>query len=62
METKHRYATLGQAAEYVQASQDTLRRLIQRGQLRQYRLGKCIRLDLNELDLLMEVATGRDAA
>jgi excisionase family DNA binding protein len=49
-----RFVSLPQAAEYVGVTRRTLERVINRGELTAYRLGKrCTRVDLNELEDLM---------
>lgn len=51
MQARRRYASLLAAAEYAGGcSERTLRRMISAGQLTGYRLGRHIRVDLNELD------------
>jgi excisionase family DNA binding protein len=45
-----RYASLAKAAEYADCSDKTLRRRIATGELTGYRLGRDIRIDLNEID------------
>jgi excisionase family DNA binding protein len=45
-----RYASLAKAAEYADCNERTLRRHIAAGELTGYRLGRVIRVDLNELD------------
>ncbi|OPE54527.1 excisionase family DNA-binding protein [Mycolicibacterium diernhoferi] len=48
-----RYLTLVEAAEYLQISSRTVRRLIADGELTGYRMGRSqrtIRVDLNEID------------
>jgi excisionase family DNA binding protein len=45
-----RYASLAKAAEYADCNERTLRRHIASGELTGYRLGRVIRIDLNELD------------
>lgn len=48
-----RYITIAEAAEYLQISDRTVRRLIADGELTGYRMGKSrrlIRVDLNEID------------
>ena len=45
-----RYASLAKAAEYADCNERTLRRHIASGDLTGYRLGRLIRIDLNELD------------
>ena len=56
---QRRYASPNEAGEYTHTSDDTIRRMIRRGELRQYRIGRQIRVDLNELDLVMARAAGR---
>ena len=49
-----RYATLEQAAAYLNCNPRTIRREISRGRLTDYRLGeRMIRVDLDELDQVM---------
>ena len=48
-----RYASLADASNYVDCNERTLRRHIAAGDLRAYRLGRLVRVDLNELDQLM---------
>jgi excisionase family DNA binding protein len=48
-----RYITIAEAAEYLQISDRTVRRLIVDGELTGYRMGRSrrvIRVDLNEID------------
>jgi excisionase family DNA binding protein len=48
-----RYITIAEAAEYLQISDRTVRRLISDGELTGYRMGRSsrtIRVDLNEID------------
>lgn len=45
-----RYVSLQRAAEYVDGCEKTIRRLIHRGELTRFGLGRHIRIDLNELD------------
>lgn len=50
--TRH-YITIAEAAEYLQISSRTVRRLIADGELNGYRMGRSrrtIRVDLNEID------------
>ena len=48
---RHRYASLADAAAYVDVDERTIRRWIAAGLLTGYRLGqKTIRVDLNEVD------------
>ena len=61
--TGRRYASLADAAAYVDCNERTLRRHIAAGRLRGYRLGKLVRVDLSELDALMKpIPTGGNAA
>jgi excisionase family DNA binding protein len=51
--TRRRYITVTEAAEYLQISDRTVRRLIADGELTGYRMGqsrRVIRIDLNEID------------
>lgn len=49
-----RWASLPDAAEYIQVSQKTLRRMIAQGSITGYRINsRLIRLDLDELDALL---------
>jgi excisionase family DNA binding protein len=51
--TRRRYITVAEAAEYLQISDRTVRRLIADGELNGYRMGqsgRVIRVDLNEID------------
>lgn len=48
-----RYITIAEAAEYLQISARTVRRLIRDGELNGYRIGQAgrlIRFDMNEID------------
>lgn len=50
---KRHYITIAEAAEYIQVTDRTIRRLIADGELTGYRVGKSsrlIRVDLNEID------------
>jgi excisionase family DNA binding protein len=47
---ERRYASLSKAAEYADCNERTLRRHIASGELTGCRLGRVIRIDLNELD------------
>jgi excisionase family DNA binding protein len=51
--TGRRYASLAKAAAYADCNERTLRRHIAKGELTGYRLGRVIRIDLNELDAWM---------
>lgn len=51
--TRRRYITIAEAAEYLQISDRTVRRLIADGELNGYRMGqssRVIRIDLNDID------------
>lgn len=51
----HRYASLSEAATYIDCNEKTLRRYIAAGRLIGYRLGtRSIRVDLDELDALLQ--------
>ncbi|OBG38121.1 excisionase family DNA-binding protein [Mycobacterium sp. E3198] len=64
MQMTRRYITIAEAAEYLQISGHTVRRLIEDGELTGYRMGKScrlIRVDLNEIDeQLMRPINDRD--
>lgn len=62
-QTARHYATLKVGAEYASCSEKTLRRHIAAGRLRGYRLGRLIRIDLDELDALLQPipSTGGDS-
>jgi excisionase family DNA binding protein len=45
-----RYVSMAKATEYADCSDKTLRRLIAQGRITGYKLGRVIRIDLNELD------------
>ena len=50
---RRRYITVAEAAEYLQISDRTVRRLIADGELNGYRMGRsarAARVDLNEID------------
>ena len=50
---KRHYVTIAEAAEYLQISDRTVRRLIADGELTGYRMGqsrRVVRVDLNEID------------
>ena len=52
-ETYPRYASLVDAGTYTRTSKDSIRRMIERREVRQYRIGHLVRVDLNELDRAM---------
>ena len=54
-----RWATIYDAADYMAVHHKTVRNLIARGQLTAYRTdsGRVIRIDLNEIDALLEAGT-----
>lgn len=56
-----RYASMKEAAAYVQVSDRHIRHLVSTGKLTGYRLGaRAVRVDLAELDALMEpIATAK---
>jgi excisionase family DNA binding protein len=47
---RRRYASLVDAAEYLGVNERTIRRHISAGDLPAYRLGRLVRVDLDELD------------
>lgn len=49
---KPRWASLAHAAEYYDCSKDTIRRYIADGRLVGHRVGKTIKVDLNDVDNL----------
>ena len=57
-----RFAPIKEAAEYAAVHPDTIRRQIARGNLVAYRLGRIIRVDLNQLDNLLARGGRHDAA
>lgn len=54
--------TVNQGAEYLQVHPITVRRLIERGELRAFRVGRSIRIDPRELDKLSRRAVTPTAA
>lgn len=50
---ERRYVSMARAAEYAGCHERTLRRHIASGELTGYRLGRVIRIDLNELEAWM---------
>ena len=63
--TGRRYASLADAAQYVDCNERTLRRKIAAGALTGYRFGRLVRVDLDEVDAAMRpipAATGGNAA
>lgn len=59
----HRWANLDRAAKYADTSVWTLRRAIARGDLPAKRLGRVIKIDLDDLDHAMRVIPSvRDAS
>ena len=50
---EHRFVSLAKAATYADCNERTLRRHIAEGNLTGYRLGRAIRIDLNELEAWM---------
>lgn len=58
-----RYVSLQVGAEYASCSEKTLRRHIASGKLRGFRFGRLIRIDLDELDALLQpIPAAGDAA
>ncbi|OBG50174.1 excisionase family DNA-binding protein [Mycolicibacterium fortuitum] len=58
--TRRRYVTLNEAADYLAVDRRTVRNMIADGRLTGYRLGRLIRLNLDEIDSQM-VAFGGNA-
>jgi excisionase family DNA binding protein len=56
-----RYASLKHAAEYVDGSEITIRRMIARGELTKHKLGRVLRVDLNEVDAAIRSDVSRPA-
>lgn len=52
--TPRRWANKKRAAEYGHYSERTIERWIHEGKLPSYKVGRLIRVDLNELDQLLE--------
>lgn len=58
-----RFASLAAAAEYVDVSEKTMRRMISSGYITGYRIGKrLIRVDLDDLDRLARRIQAADVA
>lgn len=51
--TRRRYVTLNEAADYLAVGNRTIRNMIADGRLTGYRLGRLIRLDLDEIESKM---------
>jgi excisionase family DNA binding protein len=47
---ERRWASLIKTAEYLAVSERTVRQMIYDGRLKGYRLGRTVRIDLNEVD------------
>jgi excisionase family DNA binding protein len=51
------YATIAEAADYLQVHPRTIRNMVNEGRLTRYRSGsRLVRVDLNEIDAVMESA------
>lgn len=62
---RRRLGSIAAGAEQVDVSQNTIRRLISKGELKAYRVGstRVIRIDLDELDaLLRPIPTAGDSS
>ena len=59
---ERRYGSVGDAARCVRLSEKTIRRYITSGRLPAYRLGGAIRIDMDELEALMQPVTVRGQA
>lgn len=61
--TSRRLASIADAATYAACSKDTIRRRIADGTLTGYRMGRLIRVDLNQLDeSLRRIPSASDGA
>ena len=49
----HRWATMAEACDYARCGDRTLRRWISEGKITGFRLGRHLRIDLDELDAAM---------
>lgn len=60
--TPHRFVSIGTAADYIEVAPRTIQRYLKQGRLTRYRVNKrVVRVDLNELDRLLESdALGQD--
>ena len=52
---RRQYLTVPEAAEYVRCTPSTIRQRVKAGVLTEYRLGRDRRIDLAELDAMLEV-------
>lgn len=52
-QTVRRYATKGTAAEYMACSVRMIDKMLAQGDIPGYRVGRAVRVDLNELDAYM---------
>ena len=59
---ERRYASIPNTAEYADCATKTIRRLIASGELTRYRLGRDFRVDLNEVDALLEAGNWEQPA
>ena len=53
------FASFTEAGEFTGTSKYTVRRMVQRGELKAYRIGRQVRIDLNELVDVMAANAGR---
>lgn len=54
MSNRRNLVSLAEAADYLRCNERTVRRHIATGELTAYRLGRLIRIDLDELDAAMK--------
>ena len=58
-----RYASIAEAAAYLDVSQKTIRRMVAAGRIHAYRVsGRVISVDLNELDAIQPIPTAGGAS
>lgn len=54
-----RFASFAEAGAFTSTSKDSIRRMVDRGELKTYRIGRMVRVDLNELVAAMAANAGR---
>lgn len=54
-----RFASFVEAGAFTGTSKDSIRRMVDRGELKTYRIGRLVRVDLNELIAAMAANAGR---
>lgn len=60
--TSRRWASEERAAEYADASANTIRRWREQGRINGYKVGRLVRYDLNEIDAMLAATIGEAAA